>query len=309
MCLSKWGYKAVLAVSFLGLFIGTGTFATELTMDEKVYEVNQIGVELEALEANEGLPLEYPTTKEEFAQVFLYMGMNNIKDYKVRLINARFDVATSNDYKAMIADGYRIASGKYPEYMAFVRGYTYSISSAGLGSDLNLKAKYDIYTPDQVKQMTDLFNIRAEGHLIRLKEEGKITEEMTEREKAKAIYEWIIWNTAYDQDKADLSHTGYGLMDSNFAVCEGYTAAFNLMCRMEGINIQGVVGEPKGNSELRTHIWSVAELDGHRLHTDATWGDPIGKSLPVDHINYDYFAIGGQQMAEDHSWDQNHYGQ
>lgn len=267
-----------------------------------------IAAELHALESNEGMPPTLPITEEDFAQLFLYMTKNNIFEHRVHLINARFDVATTAEFKKKMGDGFRLASAKYPEYMAYTHSYNYTTSGAGIGCYVTFRIESDAYTFKEIEQMQMLFQLRAKGYLEALRKQGKYSDDMTQYEKAKVIYEWVILFADYDLDYNTVSHTGFGLMDNKYAVCEGYAATYNMMCRLAGINIQGCVGETKGNAEKGTHMWSLAELDGVRVHIDSTWGDPTNPSLPEDYIDYDYFALDSEKMKEDHSWDESIYG-
>ncbi len=268
-----------------------------------------IAAELHALEENEGMPPTLPITEEDFAQLFLYMTKNNIFEHRVHLINARFDVAITPEFKEKMANGFKLASHKYPEYMAYTHSYNYTTSGAGLGCYVTFSIQSDAYTFEEIKQMQLLFQLRTKGYLDALKKQGKFSDDMTQREKAKAIYEWVILFADYDLDYNKVSHTGFGLLDNKYAVCEGYAATYNMMCRLAGINIQGCVGEPKGNSEKNTHMWSLAELDGVRVHIDTTWGDPTNPSLPEDYIDYAYFALDSEVMKDDHSWDETIFGE
>ena len=119
---------------------------------------------------------------------------------------------------------------------------------------------------------------------------GQITAAMTEYEKAKVYYTWICDNCVYDQGAADtsLSHIAYNLFHEGTAVCDGYTGAYNLLLKLEGIECTALANS--------THIWTVATLDGTQYHIDTTWGD----SGSV--IDYDYFAMTPAQSWAHHSW-------
>ena len=119
---------------------------------------------------------------------------------------------------------------------------------------------------------------------------GQITAAMTEYEKAKVYYTWICDNCVYDQGAADtsLSHIAYNLFHEGTAVCDGYTGAYNLLLKLEGIECTALANS--------THIWTVATLDGTQYHIDTTWGD----SGSV--IDYDYFAMTPAQSWTYHSW-------
>ncbi|MCD8192204.1 MAG: S-layer homology domain-containing protein [Oscillospiraceae bacterium] len=111
----------------------------------------------------------------------------------------------------------------------------------------------------------------------RLWASGTITEGMSETQKAKAYYDWIVKNCDYDFSFASTSFIPYGVFHSGKAVCEGYTGAYNLLLKLEGIDC---------STEMTAdHIWTTATLDGTFCHIDATWGDQ--NNLPSEQ----YFAM------------------
>lgn len=111
----------------------------------------------------------------------------------------------------------------------------------------------------------------------RLWESGLLTEGMNERERARVCYTWICENCRYDHTQQLMSHSAYRLFHEGVAVCDGYTAAYNLLLKLEGISC--------GTYSLGDHIWSTAVLDGTPCHIDATWGD---QSYGVE---YRFFAM------------------
>lgn len=121
-------------------------------------------------------------------------------------------------------------------------------------------------------------------------ESGAITSNMTEYEKARVYYTWICDNCVYDYsaDNASLSHIAYSLFHDGTAVCDGYTGAYNLLLKLEGIQCTALSND--------SHIWTVALLDGTQYHIDTTWGDS-GAS-----IDYHYFAMTPTQSWNYHSW-------
>lgn len=133
---------------------------------------------------------------------------------------------------------------------------------------------YDDNLVERYREETMAYAIAAHDAMW---EAGKITEDMSEYEKARAYYAWICENCRYDHTYAGMSHTGYRLFHESIAVCDGYTAAYNLLLKLEGISC--------GTSSTSDHIWTVAELDGTSYHIDTTWGD---QSYGVE---YDYFAM------------------
>ena len=101
----------------------------------------------------------------------------------------------------------------------------------------------------------------------RLWRAGLLQEGMSEMEKARIYYAWICENCEYDQNAGDdsLSHIAYNLFENGLAVCDGYTGAYNLLLKLEGIRCRGYFTE--------SHMWTIATLDGVEYHIDTTWGD------------------------------------
>lgn len=111
----------------------------------------------------------------------------------------------------------------------------------------------------------------------RLWESGRLTEDMTEYDKARVYFAWICDNCRYDHTSATMSHSGYRLFAEKIAVCDGYTAAYNLLLKLEGIDC--------GTWSTADHIWTTAKLDGKTYHIDTTWGDQTSG------VEYRYFAM------------------
>jgi Uncharacterized protein involved in cytokinesis, contains TGc (transglutaminase/protease-like) domain len=121
--------------------------------------------------------------------------------------------------------------------------------------------------------------------------DGTITSDMTDYQKAKVYYTWICDHCTYDYSASEdsISHIAYALFKNGSAVCDGYTGAYNLLLKLEGIDCYAL-----SNSE---HIWTVATLDGTEYHIDTTWGDSTGST-----VNYNYFAMTAAQSWNYHRW-------
>ena len=121
-------------------------------------------------------------------------------------------------------------------------------------------------------------------------EQGVITPSSTQREIAWAYYQWIAAHCAYDEagDNSSISHLAYSLFQNGTAVCDGYTGAYNLLLKLEGIDCYALPNT--------THIWTVAVLDGETVHIDATWGDQGAAAAKQ------YFAMTPQQSYAFHAW-------
>lgn len=124
----------------------------------------------------------------------------------------------------------------------------------------------------------------------RLWEDGYLTADMTEYEKAQVYYTWICENCTYDYSAGEdsVSHTPYSLFARGTAVCDGYTGAYNMLLKLEGISCYGLANEE--------HIWTVATLDGTEVHIDTTWGDSSGRT------DYSFFAMTPDRSYALHAW-------
>lgn len=109
--------------------------------------------------------------------------------------------------------------------------------------------------------------------------DGLLTPSMTEYDKARVYFTWLCNHCEYDYRSSgtSMSHSGYSALLNGLAVCDGYTAAYNLLLKLEGISCTTMSTED--------HIWTVATLDGVSYHIDPTWGDQTGV------IAYRYFAM------------------
>ena len=83
-------------------------------------------------------------------------------------------------------------------------------------------------------------------------------------------------------------HLPYSLFLQGIAVCDGYTGAYNLLLKLEGIQCTSVFND--------SHIWTSAVLDGTEYHIDTTWGDG------EQGVNYAYFAMTPAQSRLYHAW-------
>lgn len=122
-------------------------------------------------------------------------------------------------------------------------------------------------------------------------ESGYLTADMNEYERARAYYVWLCNSCAYDSKAASdssLSHLAYSALVDGYAVCDGYTGAYNLLLRLEGIECTALMNEE--------HIWTVATLDGKSYHIDTTWGD---RGTRVD---MSCFGMSEEASRARHEW-------
>ena len=131
---------------------------------------------------------------------------------------------------------------------------------------------------------------------------------MSERDKIKAIHDYIINTTRYDERSyilgkiPDDSYTSYGVFIKNLGVCQGYAAAFNALAKLAGINSLSIAGKGKKTD----HAWNMVKIGPQELYVDCTWDDPVS-SLGRNYLVYDYFMLSKEKMLLDHSWNLEKY--
>lgn len=146
-------------------------------------------------------------------------------------------------------------------------------------------------------------NTRAKGMIFDVA--AQITNDsMTDREKIKAVHDWIVHHTNYDKenyDRGTIPDESYhieGLMLKGKAVCQGYAETFDYFMYVLGIEHEMVDGRVEGRDS--GHAWNRVLLDDTWLYVDCTWDDPVNDA-GKDVLRYNYFLCTESEMAGDHT--------
>ena len=148
-----------------------------------------------------------------------------------------------------------------------------------------------------------------------------ISDNMTDYEKALSIFDWICSNTSYDyyalvdgayDNMATLVPVYYleGVFLTGYAVCDGFSKAYSLMCNMEGIDAVRIVGTASGGG----HAWNKLGLDldeekeGKEYYVvDITWTEMKGSSQFNSHYGFgeevsshEYFLVNDDYIKSTH---------
>ena len=132
------------------------------------------------------------------------------------------------------------------------------------------------------------FNKAAEEFL------ADIDMKASDDKKALAIHDKLCEMVTYDHDvassaskKSDYAHTAYGALVANsagkehFAVCDGYSLAYEYLLQQAGIEATVMVGEGGSKDNSGPHAWSLVKLDGDWYEVDCTWDDGITEIKPA----------------------------
>jgi len=130
--------------------------------------------------------------------------------------------------------------------------------------------------------------------------EREVNGDMTQREKAEALYTYLTSDVKYDQryysDKENMpydSQTALGALRDGEAICGGYSHALKLLFEAVGIPCYNVTGK----YFRENHMWNMAQLDGAWLWFDATSDRGRAPDFP-----FQFFA--GNELSARHEWDE-----
>lgn len=99
----------------------------------------------------------------------------------------------------------------------------------------------------------------------------------TERDKAKAIYEYVAKTVAYDvekleNDEFEWDDSALKTLDLKSGVCQDYSYLTIALLRASDIESRFVEGMARGGWWPSKHAWVEAKLDGKWVTMDPTWG-------------------------------------
>jgi hypothetical protein len=245
---------------------------------------------LDYVNASEILVVQNPQTVEDFEKILLYM---DVSDTYTMLIPYMDRAVIPGDAIYNANKAFDLLRNKYPEFFAS-HTYFYCTREKAYGRPaLNVSINSLEFESKDLQDKKRIFFETAKETVDDLIDHKVIDLEMNDYDKAKILFEWVVFNTTYDYDFVMKDRqTGYGAMVDKIAVCEGYVSAYNLLLRMVGIkDVIGIVGY----SEDAGHIWTRAVLDGKTVYIDPTWGDPRNMN-----IDYDYFDIDRESLMQAH---------
>ncbi len=112
------------------------------------------------------------------------------------------------------------------------------------------------------------------------------------------LNDYLTDNCAYKTDAGN-KHSAYGALVGEGAVCDGYSHAFQLLCRRLGIECTVIEGTSDFNNDAENgHMWNCILLDCNWYHIDVTWNDSTDSACGVEH--YFYVNLTDKQILTDH---------
>ncbi len=126
-----------------------------------------------------------------------------------------------------------------------------------------------------------------------------------EREKAKAIYDYVAKNITYDVDKLnsesfEFDDSALKTLKEETGVCEDYSYLTIALLRASGMEARMVTG--RASFSFARHAWVETKVDGKWLVMDPTWGAGyLQDDKFVKKYTDKYFDQNPEEFDKDHS--------
>lgn len=218
-------------------------------------------------------------------------------------------ISNGDKYEQLTYDMHGFVSTRSEDYDSFAINYV-SDSVSVSDTDKLFFAVINGYRPEPV----------ADSAAERIYNKAKrvlrtiVDDDMTDVEKAHAIYDYLILNVAYDYDlleyvqknsalerKDTQKYNGFaleGVFDDGRAVCDGISKAYALMCNIEGIECLQVTGNTVDNVG---HAWNKFKVDGEWYNADPTGGGlllSVNGGESAEGITHRYFMLTDEEMRK-----------
>lgn len=146
---------------------------------------------------------------------------------------------------------------------------------------INLDARLIALTKNELSDVNSKIDIQ----LNRI-----ITKDMSDTEKARKIYDFVVESLEYDY--STVNNSAYQALKEGRTMCAGYAQLFYLMSKRAGLSSGYRIGEA-GND---LHIWNTVLIGNRVYNLDATWAD---KNMDT---RYKYFMTDDEELSKTHSW-------
>ena len=212
--------------------------------------------------------------------------------------------------------------GYYDTVDYIKRKDVYGITGGDFASDKQLLQMYvesteELYWAVENKVTPRFKDNTSRGYVVYNKAKEVINEiisdDMTDYEKALSLFDWICINSVYDYSTYT-SHVSTqpcyyleGVFITGYAVCDGYSKAYSLMCNMLGIDCIRITGEAVAGGEKGGHAWNKISLDvdpennnGKECYlVDITWTE-IQTSDVSEILSRMYFLLSDSDVEGTH---------
>ena len=224
-----------------------------------------------------------------------FKGTDNVRP--VAVDTGELDLTTLSGFDPKKATGWSGGTVKGTKLTFTAEIVTYSYD-CGKGHKITFSLKNTVQV---TKKPTATTGSKAEQIAAKV-----LRDEMTEKQKAKALHDWIVTNAHYSLKY----NTASGIFDYGEGLCEAYARAYKELLDQAGLEnklVSGTAGLEGQKPE--SHMWNQVKVGNIWLHVDCTWDDPVnpdgsfqstGKSGRETH---DYFLVTDSAINQDHFWE------
>ncbi len=236
-------------------------------------------------------------TKDELADLVDAAFYNLVPKFEILLENAAYDEYFDDvDFSVRHSNlGYTSSNYDY-QTKVFSQEIKYLLFHQMKALIFNRKA-IELYVTEEMRD----YDTKMNAILDKIIKTG-----MTEKEKVKAVHDYMVVNYRYDENfEVGLYGTDtyafHGLLNYGTGVCQAYAELFYLFMSYVDIECIFVGGWADGGTgEYGLHAWNVVYADDGYYHVDVTFDDTLPDS--GSKISYDYFLKTDDEMAIDHDW-------
>ena len=192
---------------------------------------------------------------------------------------------------------FRCVMNDHPEFY-YVDGYSYvTYTQNDQVVKLELSGRYT-----KTKEECEVLDLKIKEYVQNCF--TGITPVMSDYEKVKYIYNYIIEKTEYDMNAADNQNICSVFLNGE-SVCMGYAKAMQYLLLEQDILCTLVKGTANYRQE---HAWNLLLLDGQYYHLDVTWGDDSytvanAADSKVGMTNYSFFCVTTEEIMKTHTID------
>lgn len=168
-------------------------------------------------------------------------------------------------------------------------------------------AKFEVEsTGEDKRDLLPSRGVQSDAQEIKEQANTVTAGQTSDRDKAKAIYDYVAKNVSYDVEKYENDDFNWDdsalkTMETRTGVCQDYAYLAIALLRASDIEARFVEGRAGGIFPGR-HAWVEANLDGEWVTLDPTWGSGYlkdGRFIPA--FNEDYFDPDMNEFKKTHT--------
>lgn len=223
-----------------------------------------------------------------------------------------WDLVSVGDAKSSIAsteiDDTQVNLNKIGVYPVILSASDEAGNSVSLTRNVNVVKETTYYT---MKSLNDPLNNKADAFVDAVIAEI-ITAEMTQTEKLRAVYDWLLNEMVYQTDVShDYAIDTYNKMDDyallGFTKFKGHCFHYASMAALliDTLDLEMTLVEGEGYSSTAEshyviHFWIMVKVDGHYVHFD-----PLYEYLYLKYSTHkDFFLVSDSDIYDlTHRWD------